>query len=121
MSELITAEEMLAALEWAAEQKGADYVYPEELKEPDTGGVLTCRYRSSATGEPCCIVGMAVDHLRPGFTFREYQPAHLVLDCAADDDARHIAADAQNVQDEGLPWREAVNYARDEFYGRGDE
>ena len=121
MSELITAEEMLAALEWAVEQKGADYVYPDELKEPDADGMPECRYRRSTTGEPCCIVGVAVDHLRPGFSFREHSPAIVTLSGVADRDAREIALTAQNAQDDGCTWREAVAFAREELNARREK
>ena len=52
----LTTTNILAALEAVVAERGADYVYPDELR----GDVGQCLY--AVDGKPACIVGAALAH-----------------------------------------------------------
>jgi hypothetical protein len=133
----ITRDDALTQLRNAVEDRGADYVYPGT--DPDSGGV-TCRYFADyevPTGEfgqdgdnphpPACIVGHALSQL--GVTYedvtavktarnltntasaRALLPALPGLDVTPE--ALEAFADAQDAQDCGLTWGDAITAAQD--------
>ena len=63
---MTTYAEMKAALERAVEERGADFVYPEEWRE-----TRMCRYRLP-DGRPGCIVGLAMSYLMPDVVLQEF-------------------------------------------------
>lgn len=79
---MITYAEMKAALERAVEERGADFVYPEEWRETkirhDTE-IHLCRYRLP-DGRPGCIVGLAMSYLMPDVVLREFRGAAEALE-----------------------------------------
>lgn len=104
MSEL-THEEARALLARAVEEKGADYVYPEF----ETG----CSYLDGE-GNPSCLVGFVLTYAGvSGFEIENCegtQAAEVVGSIFPDTEDRVRAAlrAAQQVQDNGGTWAEAV-------------
>lgn len=115
----ITYDMAVAALEAAVEEKGADYVYPESEKVDGA-----CQYLNE-DGSPSCIVGNAL--MRLGVTRLPrhgtgspsaysllvgtgYGPEPVAL---ADERTARLFGRAQNEQDVGTPWGEAVRLAKE--------
>lgn len=57
-----TIDEFTAAMEAAVEERGPDFVYPDEEPWMDTYG--QCQY-SLPDGTPACIIGLALSKLDP--------------------------------------------------------
>jgi len=105
----ITEEQVTEAMRQVIEEKGADYVYPEEEKLIHGGGQM-CRY-GTEKGEPLCLIGHVIVKL--GTTLHrqmEGRPASGVLRSIGVTDERVLeAADrAQTYQDRGDIWGEAL-------------
>jgi hypothetical protein len=117
---VITYDMALEALNAAVEEKGADYVYEGE-------GTF-CAY--VASGEPSCIVGNALHRLGVSIpTLVKMDKCAIggsvitsrkVLDVLEDSgftldgDVITLLSTAQTLQDDEVPWGEAVRAARDE-------
>lgn len=112
--QLITLDEMRTAIKRAVEERGEDYIYPEEWKKssPDIlyGEDYQCQYRNE-DGSPSCIIGLAVSYINPNIILKEFTCAHLALRDMAEDDAGLYATIAQAGQDQGNTWGEAYKAA----------
>jgi hypothetical protein len=103
----ITTEDALRALEEAVAEKGEDYIYPEAGK--------TCYY--ALDGAPSCLVGNALHRL--GYSilqleeFRSHPICSLPADVPMEDRALDAFIRAQEAQDAGAPWGEALHVARE--------
>jgi hypothetical protein len=112
----LTLDETLALLDKAVDERGLDYKYPDAGKKNtewrDKYG--QCLYRNQSTGEPACIVGLALSYvdlthlLEEGTSvtgleakFKEY------FDCDAIDALRI----AQSNQDLNNRWGDSVAQA----------
>lgn len=124
----ITKENFTAALEAAVEEKGADYVYPEELMGKSRYSVTSCLYFDNETHQvPLCIIGNALARL--GLTYDdivklgtdnvnvlENEPpidqdigaSSLLTWLTNDSDLATAAQAAQNAQDRGQSWGVAL-------------
>lgn len=115
-----TNEQINAALKKALEDRGEDYVYPDDEKH--NGG---CMY-ATENGTPSCIVGYVLNELDPE-KFAEvarWERDEDTADTAVGDAYLAVGLDlhrdqvdaleaAQVKQDQGLPWgRAAVEYMR---------
>lgn len=109
----ITEAEFTAAVEAAVQERGADYVYPEA--DPDfisKEGV--CVYRTPS-GEPACIVGLALHNLgieAPGYEDRSINARELMTYMEGVRFPKKVitaAAVAQDCQDAEKTWGEAMN------------
>jgi hypothetical protein len=110
---LITLSEMRAAIRRAVEERGADFVYPDEWKMSERPSThAQCQYRRG-DGTPACIVGLAMSYLRPDVVLTEFVSAHDVLGGHATRNAIEFAANAQACQDDGATWGEALASAED--------
>lgn len=119
-SRYIGADEALAALEAVVAEGGEDYVYPDEEKDHDG----MCRYVRK-DGTPSCIVGHVVTLLDP-----ELLPLLATKEGAAalslgfpdklhfTNQAAQVLDAAQQEQDNGKTWGEALAYARIVFNRR---
>lgn len=86
--------------------KGEDYHYPLDPMSAGSG----CEYRRD--GEPSCLIGHALDILGIQTTEAdEERDAGVVLRHygIVDADLCTAAVEAQDVQDRGLPWGEALD------------
>lgn len=107
----LTYEEARALLARAVEEKGADYVYPADLKDNND----QCVY--FAEGGPACIIGHVAAYL--GITQADVD-SHMLEGQDAETFVQglglHIADDhlgtalrqAQAMQDDGYPWAWAL-------------
>jgi hypothetical protein len=118
------AQAAFIALNKAVETKGADYIYPAEQKEPDTG---VCRYNTydeqgRITG-PSCIVGFVCHEtgiVSPEVLAEsEGSIAWTVLPWPEDDLITRALTRAQAEQDEGHTWGMARDEAADFLRGEG--
>lgn len=121
---VIDADMAIALLERAVQEMGADHVYQRVHGEFDRIGEATmCAYQHD--GRPSCIVGHALSYA--GVTIEQLRE----MDEAADevtsvealygddllpvemtDDAVTVFEAAQQAQDNGAPWGEALEAAR---------
>lgn len=121
----VTYDETLAALKAAVEEKGAAYVYErEEHPEPGLCSPQGACLNTSADGTKTgCIVGNAL--VRLGVSLKWLALAENI-NCSSggilsklrheekfrfDTDAGALLAEAQSLQDNGIPWGEAVDQA----------
>lgn len=112
-SRLITLDEIRAAIKRAVEERGEDYVYPEEeKKENPIRHSMECQYRK-ADGTPSCLIGLAVYYINPDIVLPEFRGAWVALQEFADRDAIDYAQAAQTVQDEGGTWGKAYHRAEE--------
>lgn len=110
----ITEEQFTAAMEAAVAERGEDYVYPPQEEEGfaddyhTIGG--TCLY-SDESGKPLCIIGVALSKIDPALvpTHGSTEGASSLLSKMVDSFAVRVAAqNAQDAQDDGKPWGEAL-------------
>lgn len=119
-----TTEQAMDALRKAVELKGADYVYPDSEKNSGNSDG-TCMY--SHKGQPSCIVGHVINILDPevfaGLVLKEgmYGPqgvqelddeGYIPADFWSEDTSLVMSA-AQGIQDNRLPWGDALAEAED--------
>lgn len=117
---MITRENFRAALQKAVEDRGEGWVYPDnaEWRAPNhIGETYACLY-VKADGLPACLIGYAVHAIDPeGFAHkmggrekplivRADQFLHLFG--VKDEGLMGAAMDAQDAQDQGYSWGEAV-------------
>ena len=114
--EILTAERALQLLrEVVAERPG--YVY----EAPDSRG---CAYVDPATGEPSCLVGHVF--IRAGWSAAELRRwnrtavSWLPSNLAISEGARCMLDEAQQVQDSGWTWGEALLTAEGFAAGPGE-
>lgn len=110
---LISDEQFLKAMERAVRLKGPQYRYPPvSYSEPDPWrfGGHTPLYRNAETGEPSCLIGVALAIIDPGLC-----PGHDVIKSAASvmkglasPRAIYAAVHAQAAQDQSAPWSTAL-------------
>ncbi len=121
MTTEITLENFTAAMKAAVLKRGAEYVYPDNLKfaQPSAiggGSTQTCMY-SNAAGEPLCLIGAALFELDPKLlpdSNLVESASSVLVDLGVSDGTKGwrllSAADAaQNAQDTGLSWGTALN------------
>ena len=118
MTTHITFEQALAGLEKAVRLKGRSYKYEPPVVD-DADGLTMCMYFETDSGQPSCIVGhVLADH---GVTLESLGPANAdetVGSLVASDvlalDARTEAllVRAQQEQDNGTSWGEALRQAK---------
>lgn len=125
---MITGAKVLELLDKAVEEKGADYVYPalvgmavDDYDHPDISyspwrdKFGRCLYRNSETNEPACIVGKVLSYVNLLDLVAEgasvLQQGEELLG-NFDGDAMIALVTAQNSQDNGSSWGEAVESAR---------
>lgn len=135
MTITLTTENVLAALEAAVEEKGADYVYPRELDEYGDLTEDSCLYVKN--GAPSCLVGHALHSLGvplEALSANEGAGAAALLDYLeidgfvtfekgeADEEGyrglskvQSLVFYAQAKQDTGTPWGESLNVAREQI------
>ena len=114
-----TAEDVMASMERAVKERGADYVY----KAP--AGVGECVY-VAPDGTPSCIVGWVVNDLAPGQLSRLKGADEEYGGTAADqltngflpsdfwtERAANLAIEVQNDQDGYMHWGKAVSRAKE--------
>lgn len=116
---VIDADMAIALLERAAQEKGADHVYKRVPSGSDIHGEASmCNYEHN--GRPSCIVGHALHYA--GVTIEQLRKmdsdlkvssidmlyAEDLLPIEMTDDAADLFKAAQDAQDEGMPWGEAV-------------
>lgn len=117
MTVQITRENFTAAMRAAVAERGEDFVYPaqgSELAEQgwrSEGG--TCVY-VLPDGSPACLIGLALYKIDPGLLTHvefQYDDAISVMSRAGvrDELLRHAAAMAQEEQDGGAPWGDALS------------
>lgn len=95
-------EEVAAAIRKVVAEAGSDYVYP-----PAAAGE-PCRYSDGYGG---CVVGRAIRLLDPEIELVEdtaVSGQHLALHDVISGEAEEALQRAQNRQDEGWPWGEAL-------------
>lgn len=114
MTRTVTAVEAIAALEAVVAAAGEDFVYPDE----DKNEFGTCQYLK-ADGTPSCIAGHVVALLEPEATplLKHMEgkaatslnfPGRLYFDPFA----AHVLDIAQQEQDQGKTWGEALAHVR---------
>ena len=117
MTKIITKEVFTAAMEEAVKLRGKDYTYPsiaQVASDPRLAGWRNkgddmCKYQVS--GEPACLIGLALYLIDPDLVPGEdvYGGADVVLDkLGASEDVALAASYAQDFQDEGYTWGEAL-------------
>lgn len=127
MTRVITKAETLAALKAAVALKGADYVYPADLKFNEVPGnerhldTPACIYFDHRQNPPvpCCIVGhvFATLGIDPGLVEEFCSADQAVNEDAAgvefEGDAMALLEQAQQYQDDGTPWGRSVAKAEE--------
>lgn len=110
----ITIENFTAAMRAAVEERGSDYTYPEfnkEVGEDDYHSISgTCQY-STPNGEPACIIGLALSKIDPELVPKYGvigDAGNLMLSLGAGAKLSTAAEEAQERQDEGATWGEAL-------------
>lgn len=104
-------------LEKAVGEKGADYVYPRMMTVGDITVATQCDYFRE--DQPSCLVGHVLSYL--GYDNADEAEGHSAsyamekLGIEFDDAAAFILEQAQDAQDSGTPWGEAVENARNEY------
>lgn len=113
---MFTLEETKAAVDEVVKEYGEDYIYPGSLKT-DAG---MCRYRHPSSGNPLCIVGVAVSRMLPDVDFVEEQGPHftdaIVLNYEWE--AVEYLCDLQAWQDTDWPWGSARKFVNAGFSNR---
>lgn len=119
-------EGFIAALEAAVEEKGPEYIYPDELKGKDRFGYPSCVYFDPEDPTTCrCIIGNALSRI--GYTLNDIKIAAqetaatslfdvnqdvnaeaLLKYYGASDALARAAKKAQSFQDEGGSWGGAL-------------
>lgn len=113
-NKLITLDEMRDAIKRAVAERGKSYVYPGASSDSEKG--VECRYRFE-DGTPGCIVGLAVSYVDPKLTLPERKNAEYALEGVAEFTAITYALKAQDAQDIGRTWGDALSVA-ESFYDR---
>jgi len=97
--------EVLAALREVVADKGADYVYPEEWENQDSGCVYV------RDGQPACIVGHVLARLDSALldseVVRSNRSANVLPEVGFEHHAAWLLRAAQRVQDVGGTWGSA--------------
>ena len=118
MTVQITRENFTAAMRAAVAERGEDWVYPAEGSELAEQGWRTGDYESCVyvlpDGSPACLIGLALYKIDPGLLVNlesQYDIASKVMGRAGVQDGtlRLAAGMAQNAQDRGVPWGEALS------------
>lgn len=111
-----TLDETLALLDKAVDERGLDYKYPDAGKKNtewrDEYG--QCLYRNQNTGEPACIVGLALSYV--GLTHLLEEGASVtglsaMLEAYFDRDSIDALKIAQSNQDLNTCWGDSVAQA----------
>ena len=102
-------EKFIQAMKDAVERRGRDYVYPRgeegyyRLSNPNA-----CLYTNTKTNEPACIIGLAMS--LAGFPKPpEGDAADMTLEGLVSPRVAFAAWSAQNLQDNGHTWGEALD------------
>lgn len=106
----LTYELADALLQRAVDERGEDFIYPEEWKT-ERG---QCQY--AVNGEPACIVGLALSYAGVDVESLPNDPVdELVGDDFIVDDQRtwDLLAHAQLSQDDGWSWGKSLAHARE--------
>lgn len=116
-------QQALDLLNRAVEEKGADYVYPEEEKrnwKNIPGGAVCSYYVSNGEARPSCIIGHVIEYLGLRDQFLPIQgqyegksgvSALNALGVRITRRADVLLDTVQSEQDSGHPWGEAVEQA----------
>ncbi|MFF1701223.1 hypothetical protein [Streptomyces sp. NPDC058252] len=124
----ITLDESKKYLGEAVNAKGADYVY-KNVTNPDSG-LETCAYFDPKTKKPSCIVGHVL--ASKGVTFDRldgrdrnlYTNVQGLIDAEiieVDNETQALLALAQNAQDLGETWGDALEKALNEYEQRAKD
>ena len=117
MTVQITRENFTAAMRAAVAERGADWVYPAQGSELAEQGWRseegTCVY-VLPDGSPACLIGLALYKIDPSLLTHvefQYHDASMVMSRAGvQDELLLLAADmAQDGQDVGMPWGDALS------------
>lgn len=120
---ILTAEAVDAALDRVLERYGPDTDYRDQDATTWEGGVTSCRY--VVDGQPACIVGVVLVE-EFGVEPRWLKQFNSTIVSAVPlykqglqlaPDARRLLASAQECQDDGEQWGDAVTIARVEVLG----
>jgi len=104
----ITEEQFTAAMHQAVALKGSEYRYPKNTEGYRSPGGA-CLYRNSVTGEPACLIGVALSLINPDYVPRHSNTgAHVLLSRAVPRNVASAARAAQTYQDQGMPWGAAL-------------
>lgn len=111
---MITEEQFTQAMRDAVAERGEDWVYPQlpnddSDRTDDWHEVGSCIY-VHADGTPACLIGLALSKIDPALlpTRAEVEPACNFLVGVVPESVRYAAQAAQNAQDCGEPWGEAL-------------
>jgi hypothetical protein len=107
MAEPFTRDEFTAAIKAAVDERGRDFVYPNEWKDTDN----SCVY-SLEDGTPACIIGAALDKLgvKVGCYEQKLGAYQLFKGMGVKDaDLLDAVEDAQLMQDSEATWGEALD------------
>ena len=104
----ITAENFTEAMRQAVAERGADWVYPAEDGEWMLDGSSCCYFLLD--GSPACIIGTALHKLGygPNDVSEGTDAFGILTRWKAPLDVASAAGLAQDAQDEGKPWGEAL-------------
>jgi hypothetical protein len=112
----INRETFREALVAAIEQRGADFVYPEDWKVDVGYGKTGCVYYKKDVGAACIIgkalenLGVDVEKLQDGGTANWWSAGMALAHVGVRDNPLMEAATiAQSRQDKGKPWGEALD------------
>lgn len=113
-----TVEQLIEKLEECVNERGADYVYLTKAGNPPDGG-SGCDYVRN--GQPSCLIGCAVHKL--GVSVEELASHELATAVSLftrlwpnlryDSLVVRVAQTAQNKQDNGKTWGEALTTAKE--------
>ena len=117
MTTQITRENFTRAMREAVAERGAGFVYPEQgselAKQGWRSGGVTCVY-ALPSGEPGCLIGLALHKIDPELlesVRSSLVPAQQVLQHmlgVQDYALAYAAREAQEAQDSGKTWGEAL-------------
>jgi hypothetical protein len=98
-------DDAVEQLRKAVEVRGPDFVYPDEWRSP----YGTCLY-FRADGSPACIVGQVISQLSDEVLLIESSVRVVALKAGIDmdADAEALLQRAQNWQDHGATWGDAI-------------
>ena len=109
----------LQLLQKAVEERGEDYVYPVEWKtasSADAAVMTLCMYVQPDGSGPACIAGYVMHEYGASLDFLKKHEGETTpnpgRELGVDTMSLILLFDAQGVQDQGLPWGQALARAR---------
>lgn len=111
MSVRFDEQGFIKAMREVVEERGADYIYPKDTNATRASGwrtpTGTCVY-TLPSGEPACIVGAALAKIGLKPSANANAAVVLEYEMRASGRVASAASDAQDEQDGGAPWGQAL-------------